>query len=55
MHEDVGGGGLISISRSEAADLAKLMTTEKVALARALDRLLAVSAEDACNGWTSAF
>jgi hypothetical protein len=55
MREDVSGGGLINISRSEAADLAKLMNTEKVALGRALDRLLADSEEDACNGWTSAF
>jgi hypothetical protein len=54
MREDMCDGGLIDISRSEAAGLAKLLTADKAGLARALERLLA-GEEDACNGWTSAF
>jgi len=55
MREDISGGGLIDISRSEAADLAKLLTSDKTGLVRALERLLAASEEDVCNGWTSGF
>jgi hypothetical protein len=54
MHEDV-SGGVIDISRSAAADLAKLLTADKAGLMRALERLLAISEEDACNRWTSGF
>jgi hypothetical protein len=55
MREDVSGGGLIDITRSEAADLAKLLTADKGGLLRALERLLVASEEDACNRWTSGF
>jgi hypothetical protein len=55
MREDESGGGLLDISRSEATDLAKLLTADKAGLARALERLLAAGEEDACHGWTSGF
>lgn len=55
MREDMPGGGLIDISRSEAARLVERLTADKAALARALERLREASEGDSCNGWTSAF
>lgn len=55
MREEMPGGGLIDISRSEVVRLMERLTEDKVALARALDRLREGSEGDACNGWTSAF